>query len=123
MGSNIFPQKVKKIEMVKKLEKWTLTLDGKSIVKVAVSVHIFDLPNDSLSNEGIFISVWRNISNRMTEKYGEVEKSILHFDAHQNPRILQGNRMKRYSNGTKYDKLSIQALKTPSVMEKKRIST
>ena len=93
-------------KMVKKLKKWTLTLDRESIIDWAVSFHVSGWPDDALSNECIFMSVWRKTSNTITKKYAKVEKSILDFHAHQNPRIWPKNKMKTCSNVTKYDKLS-----------------
>ena len=86
------------------------------------SVNGSDWPDDALSNERIFMPVKHELSDRWAKKYGEnrkLEKSILHFDAHQNPRIWPTNKMKRSSNVTKYDELSISTLKTLGIMGKK----
>ena len=89
-------------KMAENLKKWTLTSDGKSILDWLVSLHGVDWPIDALSNECMFRPVWCNMSNRMKHKVWIVEKWILDFHAHQNPRIWPESRMKRYSNVRKY---------------------
>ena len=60
-------------KMAKKLENWTLTPDGKSILELAVSLHVPDRMDDALSNEHILGSTGPKIRHRMTKKCGEVE--------------------------------------------------
>ena len=56
-------------------KKWTLTSCGYSIVDWAVWFNVFGRSDYVLSNEYIFMSVWRKISNRLANEYGKNPKS------------------------------------------------
>ena len=55
------PQKLEGRKMAKKLENWTLTLDGRISLDWTVSLHLPEWSNDALSNEYISMSVKRAI--------------------------------------------------------------